>query len=254
MVTDQLSASLREDRINGPAAWAIEADDHLLILHEGGAYVGLETALDGALTSVGEPVPGEAWLVPAGHRYTGRAREGKVRYIAVTIPAGQLHWTSRSPALAGLASPVLAATVRGVLAAEDGAEHALCSMLVSWTERTPNCAVSAEVRGRIGQLVKFINRHLESPLPVAVLADEYGTSVNTLITHFTSAMGRTPGQYVLAQRLRRACSLLTDNSLTITDAALSAGFASHQHLCTAFREKFGSTPGAWRRQHSKTRF
>lgn len=248
-----LTAKLCEDRIAGSADWVIEPEDHLLIVHEAGAYVGLETALDGALTSAGEPMPGEAWLVPAGHRYTGRAEAGGVRYIAVTIPNTRLDWPRHAPLVAGAASPVLAATARALLADEAGMEDSLCAVLADWAEQGASRPATPQVRGRVGRLVAFINRHLEGPLPVAMLADVYGASVNTLISHFASVTGQTPGQYVLAQRLRRACWLLTEPSIPITEVALSAGFASHAHLCTAFRARFGQSPGAWRRQHAAMR-
>jgi AraC family transcriptional regulator len=247
------TASLREDRIDGPTAWIIEPDDHLLIVHQAGVYIGLETVLDGALTSAGEPVPGEAWLIPAGHRYTGRAKGGQVSYIAASIPGDRLAWTARSPALAGAASPLLAATARALVSEEAGTGDALCAILADWAERGASRPVTPAIRGRIGQLVALINRHIEGPLPIAALADEYGSSVNTLITHFAGVTGQTPGQYVLAQRLRRACWLLTDPSLAITEVALAAGFASHAHLCTSFRERFGQSPGAWRRHYAAMR-
>jgi AraC family transcriptional regulator len=148
---------------------------------------------------------------------------------------------------------MLAATARALLAEEEGVGSALCTILVDWAERGNTRPVTPVVRERIGQLIAFINRHIEGPLPIAALADEYGTSVNTLITHFAGFTGQTPGQYVLAQRLRRACWLLTDPALPITEVAVASGFASHAHLCTTFKGRFGQTPGTWRRLHAATR-
>ena len=78
------------DRIEGPLSWTVERDVHLLYLYEAGSYHWLETWLDDQRTSLGDPLPGEMWLAPAGRRYHGEAKGGGVRYIEVEIPAARL--------------------------------------------------------------------------------------------------------------------------------------------------------------------
>ncbi|MBU0825219.1 MAG: hypothetical protein KKA44_02775 [Alphaproteobacteria bacterium] len=78
------------DRIDGPSKWTFERDVHILYLYEAGSYHWLETWLDDRRTSLGDPLPGEMWLAPAGRRYHGEAKGGGVRYIEVEIPAARL--------------------------------------------------------------------------------------------------------------------------------------------------------------------
>nr|WP_279588432.1 helix-turn-helix transcriptional regulator [Sphingopyxis panaciterrae] len=80
------------------------------------------------------------------------------------------------------------------------------------------------------------------------MAAEAGMSVNSLIIHFARATGLTPAQYVLRQRIRRACWFLMNRPLTVAEIAFATGFSSHAHLCTAFRGKLGMSPGQWRRR------
>src|SRR3546814_8015976 len=74
------------DRIDGPSNWTIQRDVHALILYEAGGYHWLETWLGDMRTSLGDPLPGEMWLIPAGHVYRAAAQGGAVRYRAVEIP------------------------------------------------------------------------------------------------------------------------------------------------------------------------
>ena len=95
----------------------------------------------------------------------------------------------------------------------------------------------------------FFQARLETPLTVEDMAAEAGMSVNSLIVHFARATGRTPAQYVLRQRLRRACWFLMNRPLSIAEIAFATGFSSHAHLCALFRSKIGMSPGEWRRRH-----
>ena len=97
------------DRIDGPSSWTIERDVHALILYEAGSYHWLETWLDDQRTSLGDPLPGEMWLVPAGHIYRGAAKGGGVRTIEVEIPAALLTVAPDTRALAAHHDLALAA-------------------------------------------------------------------------------------------------------------------------------------------------
>src|SRR3546814_11108547 len=54
------------DRIDGPSNWTIQRDVHALILYEAGGYPWLDTWLGDMRTALGDPLPGEWWLVRAG--------------------------------------------------------------------------------------------------------------------------------------------------------------------------------------------
>ena len=91
-----------------------------------------------------------------------------------------------------------------------------------------------------------IQTQLEIQITVEDMAAETGMSVNSLISNFARATGRTPAQYVLHQRLRRACWFLANRPLSIAEIAFATGFSSHAHLCAVFRRKLAMSPGEWR--------
>jgi AraC family transcriptional regulator len=62
---------------------------------------------------------------------------------------------------------------------------------------------------------------------------------------FKRATGRTPHQYLTAQRLLYARALLHDGSLSIREIASSVGL-SHSHFTVVFTRQFGMTPSKFR--------
>jgi AraC family transcriptional regulator len=237
------------DRIDGPSSWTIERDVHALILYEAGSYHWLETWLDGQRTSLGDPLPGEMWLVPAGRPYRAAAKGGAVRYIEVEIPAPRLTILPGTRALAAHYDLALAALVRSLLDGNGGAADPLVTILGKTLETMVRRPESASVIQRINDLMAYIQTQLEVSLSVEEMAAEAGMSVNSLIVHFSRATGQTPAQYMLRQRLRRACWFLMNRPLSVAEIAFATGFSSHAHLCAIFRRKLGVSPGEWRRHH-----
>ncbi|WP_447953620.1 helix-turn-helix domain-containing protein [Sphingopyxis chilensis] len=237
------------DRIDGPSNWTIERDVHALILYEAGSYHWLETWLGDMRTSLGDPLPGEMWLVPAGIVYRAAAKGGGVRYNQVEIPVPLLSIAPDTRALAAHHDLALAALVRALAAGDASAADPLIAILAKTLDHMIGRAESPAMTRRINGLMIFIQAQLETPLTVEDIAAEAGMSVNSLIVHFARATGRTPAQYVLRQRLRRACWFLMNRPLSIAEIAFATGFSSHAHLCAIFRSKVGMSPGEWRRRH-----
>lgn len=241
-------AVTKVDRIQGPSSWTIERDAHLLILHEAGSYHWLETWLDGHRTSLGDPLPGEMWFVPAGRLYRGAAQGGAVQYIEVEIPRASLSAAPNARAIAGHDDPALAMRVRALAAGKAGAADALLVALAATLDAAPATPLPDAIARRIDDLMVLIQSRLETSLSVHEMATEAGMSINSLIANFARATGRTPAQYMLHQRLRRACWFLANRPLSVAEIAFATGFSSHAHMCASFRAKIGMSPGEWRKR------
>jgi AraC family transcriptional regulator len=237
------------DRVDGPVNWTIERDVHVLYLYEAGSYHWLETWLDDRRTSLGDPLPGEMWLAPAGRRYHGEAKGAGVRYIEIEIPATRLVVAPDTRALAAHYDLTLAALVRALAGGDAAVADPLIAILAKTLEGMTVRPESATVMARINDLMAHIQTQLELSLTVEEMAAAAGMSVNSLIVHFARATGYTPAQYMLRQRLRRACWFLMNRPLSVAEIAFATGFSSHAHLCAIFRRKLGMSPGEWRRRH-----
>ena len=180
------------DRIDGPSDWTIERDVHVLTLYEAGSYHWLETWLDDQRTSLGDPLPGEMWLVPAGHRYRGKAKGGAVRTITVEIPASRLTIVPDTRALAAHHDLALAALVRALLAGDESATDPLITILGKTLEAMVGRPESPAIARHMNELMAFIQTQLEVSLTVEDMAAEVGMSVNSLIVHFAPARPDAP--------------------------------------------------------------
>ena len=177
----------------------------MLILYEAGSYHWLETWLDGRRTSLGDPIPGEMWLAPVGHEYRATAQGGAVRSIEVEIPHHRLAVSPHARAIAGHDDPAMAALARALAAGDAEAGDALIAAIAERLATTATLPVQPGIARRIDDLMRYIQKGLETQLSVHELAEEAGMSVNNLIVQFARATGRTPAQYVLCLLYTSRC-------------------------------------------------
>jgi AraC-type DNA-binding domain-containing proteins len=104
--------------------------------------------------------------------------------------------------------------------------------LAPWQERRAKEMLLANIDGRIG-------------------LDELAAACRLSRSHFARAFkvttGTTPLQWLLAQRLERAKSLLLKSDLRIDQIAHLCGFADQSHFTRVFLKATKVTPGLWRR-------
>lgn len=96
------------------------------------------------------------------------------------------------------------------------------------------------------QVLDYIDEHLQEDIKLADLATLLDMSQFHFSHQFKQAIGTTPYQYLLQQRIERAKQLLKQTDRPITDIAFLCGFNSHSHLSKQFRQLTGMTPRAYR--------
>jgi AraC family transcriptional regulator len=92
----------------------------------------------------------------------------------------------------------------------------------------------------------YVQASLSEQILVSQMAAVAGLSVNRFAQAFTDHIGQAPHQYVLAQRLNMAVSLLVRSRMSLAEVAATCGFASQQHLTTTMRSRLGITPAQYR--------
>jgi AraC family transcriptional regulator, regulatory protein of adaptative response / methylated-DNA-[protein]-cysteine methyltransferase len=99
---------------------------------------------------------------------------------------------------------------------------------------------------RVERVCRYIDRHLEGPLPLARLAGEAGLSPHHFQRTFKRLMGISPRQYAEARRLASFKAQVKKGE-TVTSAIYGAGYGSGSRLYERASRQLGMTPAAYRR-------
>jgi AraC-like DNA-binding protein len=113
---------------------------------------------------------------------------------------------------------------------------------------SPHAApLAARDRRRAALAALFIDEHADQALALEDVARVAGVSPFHFLRVFARALGVTPHQYLVRSRLRRAARLLADDSRSVTDVALDAGFGDVSNFVRTFHRAAGVSPTAFRR-------
>ena len=88
----------------------------------------------------------------------------------------------------------------------------------------------------------------DTQLSVSAAAEYSGVSESVLISIFREKEGKTVGDYIALERVRRSLSLL-ERGETVAKACLESGFSSTEAYIRAFKKHMGTTPGVWKRNN-----
>ena len=99
---------------------------------------------------------------------------------------------------------------------------------------------------RLQRAVAYIHDTLGQDLSLAALAKEAAMSPFHFSRAFKRATGKSPLQFVLAERLAHARLLLRTTALPIAEIAHRTGYGDVSRFSKHFKRQFGATPGAIR--------
>jgi len=94
--------------------------------------------------------------------------------------------------------------------------------------------------------VKFLlERDLENPPSLDMLAKEVGCSPFYLSRLFAEEAGVSMPKYLRLKRVEKAAELLRGQGMNVTEAAMAVGYSSLSAFQKAFAEQFGVSPGSY---------
>lgn len=205
------------------------------------------------ISSIGE----SRWLGLAGspsglRRYFGTDPTGKALPLFPSLDQAE-------PTLAGLAGQILDSIDQG--GPTDSAIDTLIGQLAECVEamqrRIALCPGRClQTRRTIYQrLLRARNRITADPATVEGIED-LAAMANYSSWHFIRAFrrvfGETPMEYAHRLRLDRACALIEEGQLSVSEIARDAGFETFSAFCRSFRNRYGTTATALRqREHRR---
>ncbi len=99
---------------------------------------------------------------------------------------------------------------------------------------------------RLKKVIEYIHGHYGEAIPLQSLADICCVSPNYFCRYFKENIGKTPVSFLNDYRIQKACQMLTESELPISQIALLTGFDNFSYFIRKFREYKGVTPGQYR--------
>jgi AraC family transcriptional regulator len=94
----------------------------------------------------------------------------------------------------------------------------------------------------------YIEEHLREQVSLLKLAELARISQHHFCRAFKQSFGIPPHQYLLQRRMEVAKLLLSNRTNSVTDIALSLGYAQTSSFSSSFRKTTGWTPTVYRRE------
>jgi AraC family transcriptional regulator len=101
---------------------------------------------------------------------------------------------------------------------------------------------------QVKRVTDYMRDQLDQPIGLDELAALVKLSRYHFCTAFRLATGRTPHEWLTAERIARARELLGDPALRITDIALAVGYQTPSAFAASFRKATGVAPSEFRRR------
>jgi AraC family transcriptional regulator len=125
-------------------------------------------------------------------------------------------------------------------------EGILLEIIAAFGRHGTAAAVSTKPPPWLRAAREFMHENACSPLTVAQIAREAGRHEIHVAREFRRFFGTSVGTYLRRCRAEEAERLLVTKERSLSEVALSCGFASHSHFCREFKAHFGVTPSEYR--------
>jgi AraC family transcriptional regulator len=98
---------------------------------------------------------------------------------------------------------------------------------------------------QIRRVADLIEDHLDGELRLAMLARQCSLSVSHFSRSFKQSFGVPVHRYVVERRIERAKTLMRRSAISLTEIALSSGFADQASFSRSFGGFVGTSPRRW---------
>lgn len=201
---------------------------------------------------------GEGWILQHGSAGVCEFDEPHA-YATLELPDSLLGEagfdSSRGFApVVGKLDPLLAELVRNAASAgeapalyRDTMDLAAAAHLARILQPQPEAGADIADR-RLRRVLAYIHDNLAADMTLDALASEAAMSRYHFARAFAKAVGRSPLQYVIGQRMELARTMLRTRRAPLAEIALHVGYEDVSRFSRHFRRHVGMTPGAFRRQ------
>ena len=99
----------------------------------------------------------------------------------------------------------------------------------------------------VNSAVAYIEENLTDKILIDQICQSIGTNASTLNFKFRREFNLSIGQYIVRQRINKACKLLISTSYSISEIALRRGFGDVYYFSNTFKKIEGVSPSKYRK-------
>ncbi|MEO1017352.1 MAG: AraC family transcriptional regulator, partial [Pseudomonadota bacterium] len=133
------------------------------------------------------------------------------------------------------------------------ATHLLTSLLIELD--APRLSPARLPKGRAAKVLDLAERIVEDPTAdsgIATLARDAACSPDHFTRLFRDLLGCAPQEFVIQAKIARACALLVETNLTVSEVALSLNYSSPYFFARQFKQRIGCAPSSYRRSRASS--
>jgi len=98
----------------------------------------------------------------------------------------------------------------------------------------------------IKKSLQFVEANYSRKLYISEMAKSVGLNKNYFSAFFKENIGVTPQQYIIKFRINKACELMSNSGLTISDISRSVGYDDTLGFSKVFKKEKGMSPKSYR--------
>jgi AraC-like DNA-binding protein len=116
---------------------------------------------------------------------------------------------------------------------------------IDQAERKPEALTRGD-REKVARASALLTERYSEPWTIMSLARTVGLNDRKLKAGFRQVVGQTVHGVLESARLEAAAHMLRDDARSVTDVALTIGYANPSHFAKLFKRRYGTAPQAWR--------
>jgi AraC family transcriptional regulator, arabinose operon regulatory protein len=113
-----------------------------------------------------------------------------------------------------------------------------------------NHRISRPQEAYVRQAVDFIEMNYSQKISIAEVANHIGIERKYLSTLFNDVLHTSPQTFLVTFRMKKACTLLHNQRLSVSDVSRSVGYQDPLLFSKMFKKIFGLSPSAYRKRCS----
>lgn len=103
---------------------------------------------------------------------------------------------------------------------------------------------------KLENAILYIDENLHKEITISDISKAVNYSESYLFQLFKDELGVSPQQYVMKQKLSKACDLLIETDLSVGRISDSLGFCDQFHFSKKFRTEYRCTPSEYRKNYA----